>query len=137
VSSLSLHQRQQVNIYDCSLLTRLLRFELIQLSLLPIDLCLLCRHPPLHFFVLLLTGLHLIADESPAEKSDGGPDTGTRPGVAGGGTNDCSQTRPADSSVNGALFSSRKRLGTTDNNQRQQNCSDTCGGSFHLSLLAL
>ena len=45
----------------------LLRFELVQLPLLPIDFCLLRRYPPLHFFVLLLPSLHLVTDYGSAE----------------------------------------------------------------------
>ena len=47
-------------------LTCLLRFELIQLSLLPVDFGLLRINPPLRFCILLLPGLHLIADQCPA-----------------------------------------------------------------------
>jgi len=48
-------------------LPRLLRFELVQLPLLPVDFSLLRRYLPLHFFVLLLPRLHLVTDHGSAE----------------------------------------------------------------------
>jgi len=45
------------------LLPGLLRLELIEFSLLPFDLSLLRRHPPLHLVLLLLPSLHLVTDE--------------------------------------------------------------------------
>jgi hypothetical protein len=45
----------------------LLRFELVQLPLLPVDFSLLRRYLPLHFFVLFLPSLHLVTDYGSAE----------------------------------------------------------------------
>ncbi|HWH77240.1 MAG TPA: hypothetical protein VNT76_07700 [Candidatus Binatus sp.] len=66
----------------------LLRLELIQLSLLPIDLGLLRRHPPLQVFILFLPRLHLVADERASNESYGRADASTGPGVAGGAADD-------------------------------------------------
>jgi hypothetical protein len=97
-----------------SSLPGLLRFKLVQLSLLPFNLGLLRRHSPLHFRVLLLARLYLIADQRSANKPDGRADAGAGAGIPGGATDDRSQARPGKSSDRGAFFSSRKRLGTTE-----------------------
>jgi hypothetical protein len=59
----------------------LLRLELLELSLLPLDLSLLCRQLPLHVCFLLLPRLELVANESAAEEADGGTDAGACPSV--------------------------------------------------------
>ena len=52
-------------------LPRLLCFELIQLSLLPVDLSPLRLKPSQYFSVLLLSRLHVVADQGTAKESDG------------------------------------------------------------------
>jgi len=49
-----------------SVLPRLLRFELLDLSICPVDVSLLRRHLPLQILFLLLPRLHLIADQGAA-----------------------------------------------------------------------
>jgi hypothetical protein len=66
----------------------LLRFELIQLSFLSLDLSLLRRQLPLHVFFLPLPGLHLIADQRSAKQSHGSANPSTGTGVTGGGADD-------------------------------------------------
>ena len=66
------------------LLTRLLRFQLVQLSLLPVDLRLLRLKPLLDCRILLLPRLHLIANQRAAEKSDSGANAGAGAGIASG-----------------------------------------------------
>jgi hypothetical protein len=60
-----------------------LRFELIELSLLPFDLSLLRLELLLHRRVLPLPGLHLVADQRATHKSHRSTDAGARSGVAG------------------------------------------------------
>jgi hypothetical protein len=52
--------------YAASILPRLLRFELLDLPICPVDLSLLCRHLLLQILFLLLPRLHLIADQGAA-----------------------------------------------------------------------
>jgi hypothetical protein len=115
----------------------LLRFELIELSLLPFDLGLLHRHPPLYFFVLLLTSLHLIADQSSPEKSYGSTDTGTGAGVSGSTSDDGAQTCPAKSSDRSAFFPRRKRLRAAEKNNRKRHCRHGRYSFLHGHLLKL
>ena len=69
---------------DFPSLPRLLRFELLDLPICPVDLSLLRRHLLLQILVLLLPRLHLIADQGPAEQANGSTNVGTGAGIAGG-----------------------------------------------------
>ena len=62
---------------DFPSLPRLLRFELLDLPICPVDLSLLCRHPLLQILFLLLPRLHLIADQGAAEQANGSTNAGT------------------------------------------------------------
>jgi hypothetical protein len=66
----------------------LLRFELIELPLLPVDLGLLRLKAPLSFFVLFLPGLHLITDQRAAEESHRSADTRAGASVSGSASDD-------------------------------------------------
>jgi len=59
--------------YAASILPRLLRFELLDLPICPVDLSLLCRHPLLQILFVLLPRLHLIADQGAAEQAIAAP----------------------------------------------------------------
>jgi hypothetical protein len=98
----------------------LLRLELIELSLLPINLGLLRIDAPLHFGVLVLPGLHLIADQRAAEKSHCGADTGSGAGIPSGAADDRAQAGAPDGSDRSALFSGRKRLGAAEKKTSQR-----------------
>jgi hypothetical protein len=93
-----------------SILPGLLRFEPLQLSLLPIYLCLLRLYPALHVFVLFLPSLHLITDQRPAEEAHGSADTGASAGVSGRAANDRAQAGPTKRSNRSAFFPRRQRL---------------------------
>jgi hypothetical protein len=67
----------------------LLRFQSIQLSLLPINLGLLRLDLSLDVGVLLLPRLHLITNQRATEETDGGTDTGTSPCITGRAPDDC------------------------------------------------
>jgi hypothetical protein len=54
----------------------LLRFELLDLSIGPVDLSLLRGHLLLQILFLLLPCLHLIADQGAADQPDSGADAG-------------------------------------------------------------
>jgi hypothetical protein len=90
--------------WRATVLARLLRFELIELSLLPLDLGLLHLHPPLHVFVLLLPRLHLIADERAPDKTDRRSDAGPGPRVSGRAADDGTQSRASQRPNGRALF---------------------------------
>lgn len=64
------------------MLARLLRLELIELSLLPFNLGLLRRQLLLNCLVLSLTRLHLITDQRSTDKPHGSADTRTGSGIA-------------------------------------------------------
>jgi hypothetical protein len=66
----------------------LLRFELLDLSICPVDLSLLRRHLLLQILFLLLPRLHLIADQGAAEQADSGADAGAGAGIAGSAADD-------------------------------------------------
>jgi hypothetical protein len=102
-----------------SCLSRLLRFQLIELPLLAVNFRLLRLYPTLHLLVLLLARLHLIADHRAAEKPYGSPDTSARAGTAGGATDDRAQTGSGKSSDGSAFFSGRQRLGAAEEEQSQ------------------
>jgi hypothetical protein len=87
--------------------------------LLPINLRLLRLQTSLYFSILLLPRLHLIADQRPAEKSNGSADTRARAGVAGGAADDRAQASTANGSDRSAFFSGRKRFRTADQQDRQ------------------
>ena len=59
-------------------LPSLLRFELIQLPLLPVDFSLLGLKALLYVGILLLPRLHLVADQGSADEPNGSTDTGAR-----------------------------------------------------------
>ena len=73
---------------DFPSLPRLLRFELLDLPICPVDLSLLRRHLLLQILFLLLPRLHLIADQGAAEQPDSGADAGAGAGVAGSAADD-------------------------------------------------
>ena len=73
---------------DFPSLPRLLRFELLDLPICPVDVSLLCRHP-------LLQILHLIADQGAAEQANGSTNAGTGAGIAGGDLPPLKETCPA------------------------------------------
>jgi len=54
----------------------LLRLELLEFLILPLDLSLLRRQLLLHGLILLLLRLHLVADQSAADQADGSADPG-------------------------------------------------------------
>jgi hypothetical protein len=76
---------------SAKLLAGLLRLELIELSLLTVDLGLLGGHLTLYVGFLILPRLHLIADQSAAEKTHGRTDAGAGARVAGGATDNRTQ----------------------------------------------
>ena len=80
--------------YAASILPRLLRFELLDLPICPVDLSLLCRHPLLQILFLLLPRLHLIADQGAAEQANGSTNAGTGAGIAGGDLPPLKETCP-------------------------------------------
>ena len=92
---------------ETALLPGLLRFELLDLSIDPLDLSLLLRHLPLQILFLLLPRLHLIADQGAADQSDSGADAGAGAGVAGSAADDRAQAGAGESSDRGAFFSRR------------------------------
>ena len=72
-------------------LASLLRFELIELPLLTVDLGLLGGHLTLDVGFLILPRLHLIADQSAAEETHGGTNAGAGAGIAGRAADDRAQ----------------------------------------------
>jgi hypothetical protein len=90
-----------------TVLAHLLRLELIELSLLPLDLGLLHLHPPLDVIVLLLPSLHLIADERAADKTDRRSDAGPGACVSSRAADDGAQPRASQRPDCRALFPGR------------------------------
>jgi hypothetical protein len=107
------------SIKTVALSPRLLRLELIELSLLPIDLGLLRIDPPLHLGVLVLPGLHLVADQRAAEKPHGRANAGPGAGVSRGAADDRAQAGAADGSDRSTLLSGRKRFGAAEEKESQ------------------
>src|SRR3990172_4382613 len=103
-------------------LSGLLSFDLIKLSLLPIDLSLLRLDPPLNLRVLLFPRLHLITDQSAAEESDSGTDTGSGAGVSRRAADDRAQPRAGRRPDDCAFLSGRKGLGAAERKTRQCHC---------------
>jgi len=62
--------------FSSNLLTLLLRFELLEFSVLLLDLSLLGRELLLHGLFLLLSRLHLVADQGAADQTDRSADAG-------------------------------------------------------------
>jgi hypothetical protein len=87
--------RPSVNGAGESPLPRLLRFELLDLSICPVDLSLLRGHLLLQILFLLLPCLHLIADQGAAEQANGSTNAGTGAGIAGGDLPPLKETCPA------------------------------------------
>ena len=65
--SLRIFRSRSIPTFFSDLLTLLLRLELLEFSVLLLDLSLLCRHLLLHGLILLLPRLHLVADQSAAD----------------------------------------------------------------------
>jgi hypothetical protein len=102
-----------------SSLSRLLRFELVQLPLLPGNFGVLRLNLPLHIRVLFLPSLHLITDQRPAEKSDGSPTTRAGAGIPRSTADDRAQAGSSKGSDRSALFSRRQRLRAAEKKQTQ------------------
>ena len=92
------------------MLALLLRLELLQLPVLLLDLSLLCRQLLLHRLFLLLSRLHLVADQGAADQTDCSADAGSGSGVSCSAANDGAQARSGQSSDAGALLPRRQRL---------------------------
>jgi hypothetical protein len=91
-------------------LSPLLRFELIQFSLLSGYFGVLLLHPALQIRFLFFSGLHLIADKRSAQQSDSGPDAGSGACVSRSATDDRAQAGSRKGSDRSTLFSRRQRL---------------------------
>src|SRR5262249_43909260 len=102
-------------------LALLLRLELLDFLILPLDFCLLCRQLLLHSLVLLLARLHLVADQGAADQAYCGPDTSAGAGMSCGAANDGAQTGSGQSSDSRALLSRCQRLRATNDKGCKRN----------------
>ena len=89
-------------------------FELLQLLRYPIELGLLLGHLLLQLLLLFLSLLHLIANQSAADQTDGSANTGARSGMSGRAADDTAEARSGKCPNSGALLPGRQRLGTTE-----------------------
>ena len=115
-------------------LPSLLRFELVQLPLLPVDFSLLGLKALLYIGVLLLPGLHLVPDQGSADEANGSTDARACAGIAGRATDDRAQASATEGAVDRALLARRQRLRTTGKRDRHDDGSKTMNRS-HSKLL--
>jgi hypothetical protein len=94
-------------------------FELLQFLRYPIELGLLLGHLLLQLLLLFLPLLHLVTNQSPADQTDGGADTGARSGMSGSATDDSTKAGSGKRPDSGALLPGRQRLRTTEKKKRQ------------------
>jgi len=92
---------------DNSALAGLLCLESLEFEVLPLNLGVLRRHPPLQIIFLLLTCLHLITDQSTADQSNCRADAGTGAGISCRAADNRTQTGARESSDRRAFFSRR------------------------------
>src|SRR5262245_32052577 len=104
--------------FSSNLLTLLLRFELLEFSVLLLDLSLLGRQLLLHGLILLLPRLHLVADQGAADQANRSADAGAGSGVSSSAADDGAQAGPGESSDAGALLPRGQRFRTADKNRR-------------------
>jgi hypothetical protein len=92
----------------------LLLFELLQLLRYPIELGLLLGHLLLQLLFLFLPLLHLIANQSAADQTDGSANTSARSGMSGSAADDPAEAGSGKRPDSGALLPGRQRLRTTE-----------------------
>jgi hypothetical protein len=90
-----------------SALAGLLCLESLEFDVLPLNLGVLRRHPPLQIIFLLLTCLHLITDQSAADQPNCRADAGAGSGISCRAADDRAQTGTGESSDRRAFFSRR------------------------------
>jgi len=113
----------------------LLLLELLDLGVLPLDLSLLIRQLLLYGCILVLSRLHLVADDSAAYKPDCGADACTSAGMSRGAANNGAQAGSGESSNPGPFLPRRQRLGATDKNRRESNRYHDRQIPLHIPLL--
>jgi hypothetical protein len=84
----------------------LLLFELLQLLRYPIELGLLLGHLLLQLLFLFLPLLHLIANQSAADQTDGSANTSARSGMSGRAADDTAEARSGKCPNSGVLLPS-------------------------------
>jgi hypothetical protein len=102
-------------------LALLLLLELLDLLILPLNLRLLSRQLLLHRLVLLLSRLHLVADQRAADQTHGSTDAGASAGIPCGAANNCAQTGAGKSSNSGAFLPRRQRFRAAQKKRCQRN----------------
>jgi len=105
-------------IFFSNLLALLLLLELLELSILLLDLSLLCRQLLLHGLFLLLPCLHLVADQSAADQTDCSADARTGTGISCSAPDDGAQAGSGKSSDSSAFLPRRQRLRTAQKKRR-------------------
>lgn len=115
-------------------LPSLLRLELVQLPLLPVDFSLLRLKTSLYVGVLLLSRLHLIADQGSADQANGSSDAGPRAGIASRASDNRAQAGAAKGPINRALLARGQRLRASGKRNRHDDCRKNVNRS-HRALL--
>jgi hypothetical protein len=95
----------------------------------PIELGLLLGHLLLQLLLLFLSLLHLIANQSAADQTDGSANTGARSGMSGRAADDTTEASSGKRPDSGALVPGRQGLRTTEKKRAEK--QDDRASAFH------